>query len=212
VVAVKLFSSARRSNVNPGRLLLGLLLAVLGVLWLLDALGVLTIDWDAGLPIAVIVVGVAVLAAGSVGRGSFGLVALGIVLTVLLLATTIVPIPLGGGVGDRTFRPVQAASKTYDLAMGALTIDLTAATVPESVPADVRIDAHVGVGQLVVMVPARAARVDVHAKAGIGEVMVFGEHRSGFGAEYGSAGSNDRGSGLVLEVSVGIGQVDVRRG
>jgi hypothetical protein len=211
VASVNPFSSARRSNVHPGRLLLGLLLAVLGVLWLLDALDLVTIDWDVALPIALIAVGVCVLVAGSVGRGSGGLVALGIVLTVLLLAATVVEIPIGGGVGDRTYRPVQGQSKTYELAVGMLTIDLTDTTLPESA-AGVRIDAHVGVGKLLVVVPIRATSVRVHAKAGIGEVVVFGEHRGGFGPEFGSDTANEHAPGLAFELSVGIGQVEVRRG
>jgi hypothetical protein len=211
MAAMRLFSSAR-SNVHPGRLLLGLMLAILGVLWLLDALGLATIDWDIALPLAVIAVGVAVLVAGSVGRGSGGLVALGIVLTVLLLATTVVEIPFGGGVGDRTYRPTETQNKTYELAMGRLTIDLTRTTFPQPVPAGVRIAAHVGVGQLVVVVPGRYTGVDVHAKAGIGEVVVFGDHRGGFGPEYRSAGHNDPRPVFFFDLSVGIGQVEVRRG
>jgi hypothetical protein len=211
VAALNPFSSARRSNVHPGRLLLGLLLAILGVLWLLDALDVVTVDWDIALPIALIAVGACVLVAGSVGRGSGGLVALGIVLTILLLAATVVEIPLGGGVGDRTYRPVQAQSKTYELSVGMLTLDLANTAMPESA-AGVRIDAHVGVGKLLVIVPTGATHVRIHAKAGVGEVVVFGEHRGGFGAEYGSVATNERAPGLGFELSVGIGQVEVRRG
>jgi hypothetical protein len=203
----------RSRGVHTGRLLLGVALAALGVLWLLQALDLTSIDWQIGLPIAVIVVGAALIAAGLLGRGSSGLVVLGIALTLLLLASTVVDVPLGGGVGNRTYRPVSLESRTYELAMGQLTIDLTRTGLRTSLqPAAARITAHVGVGQLLVIVPSSYQGVDVHAKAGIGDVLVFGRDHGGFGPEYRSPGSNDVAPMLRFDLTVGIGQVEVRRG
>jgi hypothetical protein len=203
---------ARPGKVQIGRLLLGLALASLGVLWLLQALKVATIDWNVGLPIAVIAIGVALLIAGLAGRGSGGLVVLGIVLTVLLLASTVVDVPLGGGVGDRTYRPATLESRTYELAMGRMTIDLRRAATGSATPGTVHIAGHVGIGQLVVIVPSVYTGVDVHAKAGVGDVTVFGADRGGFDPEYRSRGHNDPSPVLFFDVTVGIGQVEVRRG
>ncbi|MGZ4108401.1 MAG: hypothetical protein ACXVP7_01805 [Actinomycetota bacterium] len=205
-------ASSRGRDVHTGRLLLGLALAALGVLWLLQALDVATIDWNVGLPIAVIAIGVALLIAGFMGRGSGGLVVLGIALTVLLLASTVVDVPLGGGAGNRTYRPTMLESRTYELAMGEMTIDLRHPAIRSATPRTVHIAGHVGVGHLVVIVPSTYTAIDVHAKAGIGDVLVFGHDRSGFGPEYRSAGTSEITPSLVLDVTVGIGQVEVRRG
>jgi hypothetical protein len=203
---------ARSRGVHAGRLLLGLALAAIGVLWLLQALDVATIDWNVGLPVAVIAVGAALVAAGLLGRGSGGLVVLGIALTVLLLASTVVDVPLGGGVGNRTLRPVTLQSRSDELAMGQLTLDLTRSAPTEPIPTEIRISAHVGVGQLLVIVPGRYAGVDVHAKAGIGDVLVFGREEGGFGPEYRSPGYDTPAPVLHFDLTVGIGQVEVRRG
>lgn len=201
-----------RRPVHTGRLLLGLVVAALGVLWLLEALDVATIDWDLVLPIGVIVVGVALLAAGVAGRGSGGLIALGIVLTVLLLASAVVEIPFGAGVGDRSYRPaVLSEERAFDLAVGQLTVDLTAASWSPGGPATPRVRAHVGVGQLVVLVPRRIPCVATHAKAGVGDVRVFGQDRSGFAADYRTDAVCSGVPQLQLDLSVGIGQIEVRR-
>jgi hypothetical protein len=205
-------ASSRARDVHAGRLLLGLALAALGVLWLLQALDVATIDWNLGLPIAVIAIGAALLVAGLLGRGSGGLVLLGIALTVLLLASTVVEVPLGGGVGDRTYRPTTARSRSYELAMGQLTIDLTRIGLPESLPGEIRASAHVGVGQLVVIIPQRFPCVATHAKSGIGGVDVFGRSRDGFGAEYRTDAACSSAPLVHLDLTVGIGEVEVRRG
>jgi hypothetical protein len=196
-----------RPPLQTGRLLAGLLVAALGVVWLLQALGAATVDWRVILPIAVVAVGVALLLAGFAGRGSGGLIALGIVLVLLLAATSAVDVPFTGGVGDRTYRPSGSGSKTYELAIGELTVDLGRLT------GEMHVTAHVGVGQLTIVVPS-VSSIHVSARAGIGQVVLFGEERTGFDASLTRtsrtpsplAGSAD------LDVSVGLGQVEVRRG
>jgi hypothetical protein len=202
----------RPAAVHAGRLLLGLAVAALGVLWLLQALDVTTIDWDLGLPIALIAVGLALLIAGFLGRGSGGLTTLGIVLTVLLAVSTVVDVPLGGGIGDRTYRPETLAGRTFELGIGKLTLDLSRAGTTTSGLGDVRISAHVGMGQLVVVVPRSIPCVDTRAKSGIGEVDVFGRNEGGFGADFRPEGVCRAAPVLHLDLSVGIGQVEVRRG
>jgi len=200
----------RRHGVHPGRLLFGLALAALGVLWLLDAVDVATIDWDIGLPIAVVAVGVGLILTGLLGRGSGGLVVLGAVLSVVLIASTWVDVPLSGGVGDRTYRPTKLAARTYELAVGKLTLDLRAAGGAGA--AESRIAAHVGVGDLRVVVPGGLPCVDARARSGIGNVNVFGHEEGGFGAEYRPNAACAASPLVRLDLSVGIGQVEVVRG
>ncbi len=201
-----------RPGLHTGRLLLGLLVAAFGALWLLDASGVTGIDWDLVLPIGVIAVGVALVIVGAVGRGSGGLVVLGTVLTALLLVSTVVTVPLSGGVGERTYRPPLIRDRTYELAVGEVTIDLTRSPLPAPTPSSPTVTAHVGIGHLLVIVPPRFTPVDASAKAGIGEVVVFGRERGGLGVEYRTPGDEQATAALRLELSVGIGQVEVRRG
>ena len=73
-----------------GRLLAGVFLVLLGLGWLLDALGVPGIDWDLILPAALILVGIGLVVAARQTTGHGGLIALGIVLTVVLSIVTLV--------------------------------------------------------------------------------------------------------------------------
>ena len=81
-----------------------MILVALGAIWLLDAIGAFDVDWDVLLPVVLIVVGAALVVAAWQGRGR-GLIALGVVITVVLSITTIVRVPLSGGIGDRVERP-----------------------------------------------------------------------------------------------------------
>lgn len=198
-----------------GRLLAGVLIVGIGVVWLVDAVDAVDVDWDVLLPAALIVVGVALIVAAWQGRGRGGLIAIGIVLTVLLTIATAVRVPLSGGIGDRVERPtsVGAVTEPFELAIGELTVDLDGLTSSGAdVPGEVRVEAAVGVGHLVVLVGQDFPCVSVHAESGVGEVVVFGERRSGVSPEYRTEAVCAAAPLLVLELSVGLGQVEVRRG
>jgi hypothetical protein len=197
-----------------GRLLVGVFLVLLGIGWLLDALGAVELDWDLILPVALIAVGGALVLAGWQGQGRGGLIALGVVLTVVLTIGTVVQIPFGGGIGDRTERPrtVGAIPDRYELAMGKLTVDLTDLGWQGETPGEIRVEGSVGIGQLVVLVGPDIPCVSTHAEAGLGEVVVFGEREGGISPEYRTEAVCLAAPLLVLEASVGLGQVEVRRG
>lgn len=197
-----------------GRLLLGVLLVLLGLGWLLDTTGAADLDWDLILPIGLILVGIALAVAGWQGRGRGGLIALGVVLTVLLTIGTVVRVPLAGGIGDRTERPrtFEAARDRFELAIGELTVDLRDLPTGGGVPAEARIEAAVGIGHLLVLVGPDIPCVATHAEAGAGEVVVFGQRESGLGPEHRTEDVCLGPPVLNLEVSVGLGQVEVRRG
>jgi hypothetical protein len=196
---------SRPRPLQTGRLVVGLLVAALGVVWLLGALDVATIDWRVILPTAVIAVGVALLVSGLAGRGSGGLIGLGVALVVVTAATSVVDVPLTGGVGDRTYRPSGTGSKTYELAVGDLTVDIGEVTQT------MRVSAHVGVGQLTVVMPTDAGYV-VRARSGVGQVAVFGQQRGGFDVALSPSRPTPGSITVTLDLSVGIGQVEVRRG
>jgi hypothetical protein len=192
-----------------GRLLAGLFLVALGVGWLLDALDVVTIDWDVVLPVALVLVGITLAVAAMRGESHGGLVALGIVLTVILTVGTAVDIPFGGGIGDRTEQPTSLAEvhDSYELSIGKLTLDLTGLPAEHGV-AEVTIRAKVGMGQLVVLVPSDASPA-VHASVGMGDAQVFDRDEGGVGVKVDVPG--DGGVPYRIDLSVGLGQIQVQR-
>jgi hypothetical protein len=196
------------------RLFVGVLLVGLGVVWLLDAVGAVEVDWDVLLPAALIVVGLALVVTAWQGRGRGGLIALGVVLAAILTLTTVVRIPLSGGVGDRVERPtsLEATTDPFELAIGKLTVDLGDLTWGAEAPGEVRVEAAVGMGELIVLVGPDFPCVSVRAEAGVGELDVFGERRSGVAPEYRTEAVCLAAPLLVLDLSVGVGRVEVRRG
>ena len=192
------------------RLVLGLVLLGGGVVWLLAATNVIDFSPLLVLAAALIVVGLALVAGSRTGRHS-GLTLIGIVLTIVLAAASTFDIRLSGGVGDRREQPAILADlhRTYELGVGQLTIDLRGLSFPEGTTT--RIDAHVGIGQLTVEIPDNVA-VQAHGRSGLGQVSLFGRESSGFDAEVRlsrepNAGAPSGVARLVLELSVGLGQV-----
>lgn len=201
-------------GVWAGRLVAGLLLVVFGIAWLLEVLDVVEFPWDVFLPVGLILIGVVLLANARSSASQGGLIATGIVLTVVLALGLAVDFPISGGVGDRRERPTSEAElrEGYRLGVGQLTIDLTDLSVNEVTGrATARLRARVGIGQLVVIVPD-GLPVRVEARSGIGNVQVFGVEGSGLDVERTVGPGAGRTTSLELVLSVGLGQVEVRRG
>jgi phage shock protein PspC (stress-responsive transcriptional regulator) len=117
-------------------------------------------------------------------------------------------VPIGSGVGDRSWAPssVQEVHRSYRLVAGDADLDLSAIAVPDGVT---RVDASVAVGHLVVRVP-RDATVNVDAHSGAGHVTVFGNKDQGTSA--GSSVPAEPGRLLVVTAKAGVGDVEVIRG
>lgn len=198
------------ARIRSGRLVAGLLLVLFGIGWLLEVLDVIDFPWDVLLPVALVGVGVALVVASRSGARPGGLIAVGIVLTGVLTIGSAIDFPLGGGVGERREQPASVAQlrEEYRLGIGQLTLDLTDLPLA-SIVATERIRVRVGMGQLVVIVPTGPA-VRVEARATLGNVQVFEAQDSGFDAARVVAPSGEPVLDLVL--SVGLGQVEVRRG
>jgi hypothetical protein len=194
-------------GLSIGRLVLGGLLIAFGVLWLVDAAGLTELRWRVVLPAALTVVGVGLLA--SAGRRNHGgLVGLGIVLTVLVVFAGMFPVstPLVG-VGDRTERPRAAAEMAtgYELGMGTLLVDLRDVEVPRG---GAELSASVGMGDLVVRLP-EGVGAEVRARSGAGEIVLLGRSRGGVGVTLDERVPEN--PTLTLDLSVGLGKVEVRR-
>jgi hypothetical protein len=189
--------------------LVGALLVLVGIGWLLDAAGV-AVPWRAILPASLIAVGLACVAGAFRGR-QHALMVVGVALAVVLsLAAAVdwdLDVPLTGGVGDRTEQPRSPAELTeYELAAGDLLVDLRQLQVP---PGTTAVEARVGVGELVVRVPAGVS-VEVMARSGLGEVQVLGQEKGGLGSRLFTIADAAGGRGtLRLDVRVGLVQVRV---
>jgi hypothetical protein len=203
---------ASAATVRVGRVLLGVLVVLVGVGWLLEVLDVADFAWDVILPAALIAIGGALLVSAGSATGHGGLIATGIVLTTILVIGSTLDFPIQGGVGQRGYHPTSSGQvrSDYRLGVGELTLDLTnAADVASGATGRVRV--RVGIGRLLVIVPAElSARVE--ARATIGNVQVFGEESSGLGAERVVEAGEAGAPAYDLELSVGLGQVEVRRG
>jgi predicted membrane protein len=94
----------------------------------------------------------------------------------------------------------------YRLGIGSLRVDLSDLPVEGTV----EVEADVGLGDLLIIVPDDVA-VDVTAQSGAGEVRIFGEKSDGIDVEdtYRSPGSAR--DVLVIDAGVFMGQVEVRR-
>jgi predicted membrane protein len=193
---------------RTGRLVLGAILILFGVGWLLEVLDVTEFPWEILLPAALILVGVALLVTARSASGHGGLVATGIALSVVLLLGSAFDFPFGGGAGDRTYRPDSAAAlrSEYRLGVGEITLDLTA--LEGTIPAGERTRVRLGIGQVLVVVPEDLT-VAVVASAGLGSVVLFGAEEGGLDVTRELAPDD---AVLELELSVGMGEVEVRNG
>jgi len=157
------------------------------------------------------VVGVAMVVGAWRGNAR-PLLALGLPALAVLVAADLIDVPFDAGFGDRTLALDSRADldQRYELTGGTLTIDLGDVPLGRSRPT---LEAQVGFGDLIVIVPPDVA-ADVEADVGLGEI-------SG-----GPAGDNDgvnversfhldgkEGGGRIdLDLKVGAGQLEVRRG
>jgi len=202
--------SARRRGRGPGSVTFGLLLVGAGVAGLVAASGH-SIDPVRMFAAGLVLVGAVLVAGAWFGRAG-GLIPLGLVLVVGLSASSLVDVPFEGGFGNRTERPTTPAAvdHEYRLAVGQLTVDLRDVHLAAGSHLDV--DASVGIGHLVVIVP-RNVEVDVHGHAGAGVVRFLDDDNHDGGVHVDRDARLNAASGaptIVLDAGVGIGQVEVR--
>ena len=190
----------------------GALLAAAGFFGLLAVLDVYDVDIAVALAVAVAIVGAAIAFGAQTGRRVGGLIGLGLLLLAAFGIAASLPVPLNAGVGERVERPLDAAAleRTYELGVGELTVDLAALELPAG---RTEVDAELGIGALVVTVPADVALV-VDGRAAAGEVDVLGETEDGAAAHERvvSPGATPDAPVLVLDADVAFGRLEVRRG
>lgn len=188
-----------------GSVALGLVLAGLGVIWLLEVSD--TVDLDTGVWVGIVLVGIGIgVIASPSGGARVLLIVLGLFVALIGGALAATDVEFSGGVGDRTESPtsVDELDDPYELGVGRLELDLTELDLDE----DTTVRAQIGIGQLVVTVPA-ARPVSVDAEIGAGDVDVLGEHDDGWNADVQTEADRGVGPELHLELEGGMGGIRV---
>jgi hypothetical protein len=153
-----------------------------------------------------LVLGVALLVAAWWGRARIAII-LGLLVAPLLVAATATRVDFAGRWGDYWYQPTTAAevAERYDIAVGDLSLDLR----ESSLRGPLAIDAEVGAGRLLVIVPLDAdLRIDAHV--GIGTVDLLGSRRGGIDVER-SITSEGTGPHIDLDVQAGFGELMILR-
>jgi hypothetical protein len=203
---------ARPPGSRLGAITLSLAALVTGVLVLARTYGA-----DGLTPSRIVAAALVVVAGGLVVGTWFGrarwLAAIALLLCVALGATAAVDSTDGvlrGGVGERTWIVVPAQpTQSFRLGAGEATLDLRAL---ETEGQHLDVDAHLGVGHLIVLVPD-GVPIRLHAKVRVGEINEFGDDlANGDRVErtrsYGPAGDPR----VEIDATIGAGQVEVRHG
>ena len=201
--------AVRRASLFP--VAAGALLVAVGVIALLDAGGVWSVDWRFVLGGMVVALGAIVAAGAATNRSVGGVIGIGLLLVAALALTLAVRVPLFAGFGDRVEHPasVAALDSTYKFGIGDFNVNL--ADVPFGA-GETHVRTTLGIGDLTVHVPTDVA-VDVDGRASGGQVVIFGHVDDGT-----SVHSRVRESGstpgriLVLDARVGFGRLTVVRG
>ena len=191
---------------------LGALLAFAGLLGLLAVLGVYYVEVAVALAAGLAIVGAAVAVGATTGRRVGGLVFLGLILLAGFGVAATTPVSLSSGIGDKTERPLVATDleQSYELGIGDFTVDLSGVELPSGTT---EVDVKLGIGEVIVTVPEGVA-LEIDARAGAGEVDVFGHRDDGAGAHerLTVSGSTADAPVLKLDADVALGSLQVRRG
>ncbi|MCC5953123.1 MAG: hypothetical protein JJU45_13610 [Acidimicrobiia bacterium] len=195
-----------RAEPDWDRLVTGVLLVGLGVVWLLSSAEVVDPNWRILLPAALVAVGATMGLLAAWGRGS-DLMGTGTLLTVLVIVVAVIPASPSWRIGDQAVRPATAdeVQARYSHGVGTLTIDLRE-LVLES---DLHVEASNGIGELVVQVPEVAA-LDVDVRVGVGSAVVGDRESDGFSARLETRLAGE-GPTIHLDLSAGIGEIRVER-
>ncbi len=156
---------------------------------------------------ALAVIGIGLVVGAWWGRARI-LILLALLLLPVAVTASFVTAPLKGGVGDVRFAPANSAElrTEYRLIGGRLVLDLT-----DLVPSSwgrIHIAASVALGQLVIILPHDAS-VELHARVGAGDVILFGSQDTGTSLESRFVRTHPYGPTYVLDLESGIGEVMV---
>ncbi|MEU8653184.1 PspC domain-containing protein [Streptomyces sp. NPDC048737] len=173
---------------------------------------------QAGLAVALVVLGTGIAVSSLLGRTGAGSVLLAIVTAGLLAGSATVPKNVGTRWVDTTWRPTAVADvrEGYDLGTGDAVLDLSRLRPAKG--QTVSTDAEVGLGRLRVIVPPDVT-VTVRIDVGLGDIQLPGDDQKDVDVEPGKykevtlspvSGGEDTGT-IDLDLQVGAGQAEVAR-
>jgi len=192
--------------VHTGRLVLGILVAAAGIGWILDEMGVL-VPWHLYPAAAVTLIGLALLFTLLGGRGRGLLIGMGVVALIAAGAVGISAGQYAGPVGDTFVAPaVHDWPVGERISAGTVTVDLTRHPLPEAGTATIE----VGVGRIVVTLPADDSRLAIDARITAGTVWVDGE-KVADGVDVQWSRPATAGARMPLHLQVGLGDIEVNR-
>ncbi|GGW30216.1 membrane protein [Streptomyces lucensis JCM 4490] len=173
---------------------------------------------QAGLACALVVLGLGVALSAFLGRTGAGTVLLAVVTAALLAGASALPKDITTHWRESSWKPAATAKvrPAYELGTGRGTLDLSLVRPPGR--QKVATSAHVGAGQLKVILPAGATvRMDIDV--GLGDIRLPGDDRKDVDVQPGrhkavtlapAKGAGKTGT-LDLTLGVGVGQVEVSR-
>jgi phage shock protein PspC (stress-responsive transcriptional regulator) len=192
----------RRSAASPIALGIALVWGGLAVL--------LGVSVETGLAVGLGILGAGIVAGGFLGGGK-ALILPAAVLTLALIGTAAIDVPVSGGVGERRWEVAEAADATepFRLAAGEAVLDLR--ELRPRAEQTIAIEASVALGSLQVQLP-EGVPVRVDASAGAGQVTILGENEEGTDPELSFEDRGRTGVGTIeLDLEVGLGEIEVVR-
>lgn len=193
---------------GAGRAALGAALLVVAAALVLASTD--AVHWDVAAAIAILGLGVVLIAAAFAG-GARWLIIPGLLLAGVVGFLKAADVQLKGGWGDRNIAVASTADlhDRYDLAAGQLRLDMRQLALSPGEERSVR--ARVGMGDLVIRVP-QGVTVEADARSGAGQVELFGRQSDGLDVTRTTARDIGTGGGtLHLDADVGLGRVVVVR-
>jgi phage shock protein PspC (stress-responsive transcriptional regulator) len=204
--------TARRSRSNLGWVTLAVAFVAVGVAAVLNNVGMVELTIGRILALFLTVIGVGLVVGAVLHQRSILLVLLGVLLIPVVVAASVLDVPLRGGAGPRHYQPRSVAEirGDYELATGDLVIDLTDVHFGKE---PTRVRARVGAGRVAVYLP-QDVPVEMNAKTGIGVAQFLGNRYEG-GVQVttsASAPGSERIGRVSLDLEAGYGFVQVVRG
>jgi predicted membrane protein len=187
-------------------LALGAILVGAGILWLLSLAGTIELSYETWIGVLLVAIGLTI----ALTPGRHGLLAVaGVVVALAGVPALVVDHEVfSGDIGDAVETPlVPSDLATYRHGVGKLTVDLTS---PGLRPGPVAVEASVGIGELLVIVP-RAADVTVDAHVGVGNIDALGRTKDGVGVDLKETFTAPGRQQLSLDLETGMGDVRVER-
>jgi len=189
-----------------GRVALGSVFLVAGVLWLLTSTDIVDLSYQTWIGIILVTIGLAI----ALTPGGHGLlVLLGVLVALMGIPALVVDGDVfGGGIGDQVEAPVTNAElESYRHGIGKLTVDLTS---PDLDLDGAEVEASLGIGDLLVVVPFDTD-VTVDAHVGIGNAQVLGEEENGVDVDVDTISGTSGSQEVTLDLEVGIGNLRVEQ-